>query len=153
MKQVEDRLEIIEVLFKYAHALDHDSSLWLEAFTPDAVLDYPTRDADRQVRNDIRQVRTAADMAPGLPMHSNGTISQHLISNYLIQVDGDTATAKSEARVLACIPIGESGNTEITDRIVSFDDELTRTPDGWRITRRYLTVRFHNTHVQYVHHG
>jgi len=150
MSDVADRLEIMEVLYKYGQALDHDPSLWDQVFAPDAVLDYPTRDADRQVRNDERQIKTAAQMGADLarPFHAQGTVGQHLVSNFLIKVSGDTATAKSEARVLVSIPLGGSGNTEITDRIVTFDDELARTPDGWRITRRYLTVRYHDTRVQ-----
>jgi hypothetical protein len=153
MSDVADRLEIMEVLYKYGQALDHDPSLWDQVFAPDAVLDYPTRDADRQVRNDVRQVKTGAEMGAELakPFHAQGTVGQHLVSNFLIKVSGDTATAKSEARVLVSIPIGESGNTEITDRIVTFDDELARTQDGWRITRRYLTVRYHDTRVQFIH--
>jgi hypothetical protein len=152
---IADRLEIMEVLHKYGQALDHDPSLWDEVFAPDAVLDYPTRDADRQVRNDIRQVKSGAQMGADLakPFHGQGSVSQHLVSNFLIKVTGDTATAKSEVRVLACIPLAGSGNTEITDRIVSCDDELARTPEGWRITRRYLTVRFHDTNVKYFYRG
>jgi SnoaL-like domain len=153
MSDVADRLEIMEVLYKYGQALDHDPSLWDQVFAADAVLDYPTRDADRQVRNDVRQIKTAAEMGADLarPFHAQGTVGQHLVSNFLIKVSGDTATAKSEARVLVSIPIGASGNTEITDRIVTFDDELARTADGWRITRRYLTVRYHDTRVQFIH--
>jgi hypothetical protein len=155
MSDTADRLEIMEVLYKYGQALDHDPSLWDEVFTPDAVLDYPTRDADRQVRNDVRQVKTGAEMGADLarPFHAQGTVGQHLVSNFLITVTGDTARAKSEARVIACIPLAESGNTEITDRIVSFDDELARTPKGWRITRRHLTVRYHDTRVHYSYRG
>jgi hypothetical protein len=153
MSDVADRLEIMEVLYKYGQALDHDPGLWDEVFAPDAVLDYPTRDADRQVRNDVRQIKTGAEMGAELarPFHAQGTVGQHLVSNFLIRVSGDTATARSEARVLVSIPIGESGNTEITDRIVSFEDELSRTAEGWRITRRYLTVRYHDTRVQFIH--
>lgn len=154
-QEAEDRLAIMEVLYKYGQALDHDPSLWDEVFAPDAILDYPVRDDQRQVRNDQRQTRTAAEMGATLaqPFHSQGSVSQHLVSNFMINVTGDTATAQSEARVLACIPLGESGNVEITDRIVSFDDELARTPDGWRVTRRYLLVRFHDTRVQSVYRG
>jgi hypothetical protein len=153
MRDVADRLEIMEVLYKYGQALDHDPSMWDQIFTPDAVLDYPTRDADRQVRNDERQIKSAAQMGADLaaPFHGQGAVSQHLVSNFLIEVSGDTATAKSEARVIACIPIAASGNTEITDRVVSFDDELARTPDGWRIIRRRLMVRYHDTRVQYFY--
>lgn len=154
MSEVADKLEIMEVLYKYGQALDHDPSLWDQVFTPDAILDYPTRDADRQVRNDERQIKSAAEMGASLagPFHAS-SLGQHLVSNFLIRVTGETATAKSEARVLACIALPGSGNTEITDRIVSFDDELARTPDGWRITRRYLTVRYHDTRVRYIHKG
>jgi hypothetical protein len=155
IKQLEDRIEIAEVLMRYGRALDHDVTLWDKVFTPDAELNYPVRDSDRQVRNDERQIRTAAEMGESLarPFVHNGTVSQHLVGNWEIDVSGDTATARSEARVLACIPIPASGNLEITDRIVVFDDELARTPDGWRITRRYLTVKYHDTRVQYVYTG
>lgn len=155
MSDIADRLEIMEVLYKYGQALDHDPSLWDQVFTADAVLDYPTRDDDRQVRNDVRQIKTGAEMGADLarPFHAKGTVGQHLVGNFLINVDGDRATAKSEARVLVSIPIAASGNVEITDRIVSFDDELARTPHGWRITKRYLTVRYHDTRVQFIHRG
>lgn len=154
MTTVEDRLDIADVLFKYAHALDHDPALWEEVFTPDAILDFAGRDSQRQVDNEQRLVKTAEEMGADLarPFHDQGTVGQHLVSNYLIDVTGDTATVKSEMRVWCCIPL-ESGNIEITDRIVVCDDELVRRPEGWRISRRHLDVRYADTRVQMIYRG
>lgn len=149
-QELEDRLAIMDVLFRWGQALDHDASLWDDVFLPDAILDHPTWDAGRQVHHDQRNTRTAAEMGEKVikPMRERGTVGQHLVSNFLIAISGDTATCRSDARVFAAMPVGDSGAVETTDRLFTLDDRLVRTRHGWRISHRQVTVRYHQTRIE-----
>ena len=55
--------------------------------------------------------------------------SQHIVSNQQVTIDGDTATCRCYLH--ARTPFVDGGdNFIIAGR---YDDELVRTPDGWRI--------------------
>ena len=64
--------------------------------------------------------------------------TQHLVSNHQVHVDGDTATCR-------CYLIGQhvKKGTPGGDTFViagTYEDELARTSDGWRIAHRTLDV-------------
>ena len=64
-------------------------------------------------------------------------VTQHVVTNHQVKVDGDTATCR-------CYLVGQhvkgtdGGDTFIMAGV--YDDELRRTADGWRIVHRTLTV-------------
>jgi SnoaL-like domain len=146
----DDQLALTRLLYRYSQAWDHDLDLWDEVFTADAVIDFPTRDEDGTVRNDIRQICEAAEMKARIAkIKARGIACQHLISNPMIDIDGDTAAGRCEMRALAAIRSPTSGNVEISDRIVHFDDEFARTDAGWRITRRRCEVRWVEARIAY----
>jgi hypothetical protein len=63
--------------------------------------------------------------------------TQHRISNPAITVEGDRASARTYVDLLAMTPDGSAGMTSVG----WYDDELVRTPQGWRIaSRRYSTM-------------
>jgi ketosteroid isomerase-like protein len=59
-------------------------------------------------------------------------LSYHLITSPMISLDGDTATSSTMWTVLSRT---ESGSPEVT-MVGRHEDELVRTPDGWRFKRR-----------------
>jgi hypothetical protein len=60
--------------------------------------------------------------------------SQHLFGNLRVQVDGDTATALFYGRVMHA-GLGEQREV-VFDFWGEYRDELQRTPEGWRTSRR-----------------
>jgi len=67
----------------------------------------------------------------------------HLLSNVVIELDGDSARASS--RVQAChwfaatAGLGPVRASECV-LVASYEDRLRRLPQGWRITHRQVTV-------------
>jgi hypothetical protein len=62
--------------------------------------------------------------------------SQHLISNHQIRVDGDTATSRCYLQAQHVREAADGGrNFIIAGR---YEDNLRRTPEGWRIEYRRL---------------
>src|SRR5262249_11294527 len=67
--------------------------------------------------------------------------SAHYVSNFLVTVDGDTATSRCYYQSWHWFPsTAEFGVLRPVDfvGVGIYDDELRRTPDGWRITRRRM---------------
>jgi hypothetical protein len=124
LQQISDRIEIDDLLIRYTVAIDtKDWELLDTVFTPDAVVDYTTSGG---VKGDYPEVRAwlAKALAPF-------EMTQHLISNSVVRVDGDAATA----RTMVFNPMGtDDGNW--------YDDKLVRTPEGWRIAERFEEQAF-----------
>lgn len=64
--------------------------------------------------------------------------SQHMISNHRIHVDDDHASCTCSVQAQHVRAAADGGPNYIVGG--RYDDQLLRTPDGWRITRRVLTV-------------
>ena len=65
--------------------------------------------------------------------------TMHQLSNIAINVDGDTASARTYVDAVLMTPDGQSG----VNPVGFYDDELVRTPDGWRIARRHVTIVYY----------
>lgn len=123
-----DRIEIHELLNRYAHAIDFmDWRLLEDVFTEDAVADYSS--AGEYV--DVESVREGRDriidyyetaMAPFA-----GVL--HFMTNHLVELDGDRARTRSYMHVLN---LGMGGIYSCVCR---------RTGAGWRIERLELEER------------
>lgn len=125
-----DRLEIIELTHRYCWALDSKQFDLLDTvFLADATAEL--RSAPLEGRDAIRdRIRSAL---------STLDATQHTVSNHLVTIDGDTASARTylhSQHVRHGTPGGEL--YVIAGR---YEDELVRTPEGWRIRfRRLVTV-------------
>ena len=126
-REVADRLDVAEVLSRYAQGLDtRDFELVRACFTADAVIEYSS----------------LPEFPGGFPAffaNIRATVlqlasTQHLIGNHVITVDGDSATCSSS--VLASQYAAHNDSWTTAGR---YDDALARTPAGWRITRRRFT--------------
>jgi ketosteroid isomerase-like protein len=114
----EDRDEILQLMYRYNHAIDgHAPEAWASTFTDDAVFDAAGRVATG--RDDL--LRFAASIKD--PM-------RHIVANPVIDVQGDTAHVKAYITVIKGGAIGTVG---------TYDDQLVRTPDGWRFSKRVFT--------------
>jgi 3-phenylpropionate/cinnamic acid dioxygenase small subunit len=121
-----DKSEIVEVLIRYATGIDRrDWSLFRTVWTDDVQADY------EQV-GQFTNADTLTDIMRAIhdPMGS----TYHRISNIAINVNGDQAVVRSYFHAVLMLSPGDSKNW--FDAIGHYDDELSKTVGGWRISRR-----------------
>ena len=124
-----DRLELDDLLTRYALAIDtKDWDLLDTVFTPDAHLDYTTAGG---IVGDYPKVKAwLMEVLAGFPM------TQHLITNRTVTIDGDEANVRS----YVYNPMGSTGRDGSLKLFYTggfYIDRMRRTPDGWRIVDRY----------------
>jgi uncharacterized protein (TIGR02246 family) len=128
MTEREDRQDISELLVRYATGIDRrDWPLFRTVFTDDCELDY----GEIGAWNGVDAVTEFMEQVHAMAGHT-----LHRLSNQAIAVDGDKAAARTY--VDALIMTGD--NTTGVNGIGFYDDEIVRTPDGWRIARRRFTA-------------
>ncbi|AHH97496.1 nuclear transport factor 2 family protein [Kutzneria viridogrisea] len=128
IQEISDRLEIQELLVAYATAIDsQDFDALDQIFTDDAYIDYTTFGGIAGVRAEMKQF-LASSMA-------QFTACQHLIANPEIRFDGDRATGRVMCLNTLVFPV-KDGDPRIALLGMWYIDEYTRTPEGWRISRR-----------------
>jgi ketosteroid isomerase-like protein len=127
-KEVADRLDVAEVLSRYAQGWDtRDFELVKRCFTPDARIRYGTLppfpggfpEFFELERSTILQLKS----------------TQHLIGNLHVTVDGDTAQCTSYVQASHYDDEGR----QVWTTGGRYDDVLIRTPGGWRIADRTFT--------------
>lgn len=126
LQEISDRLEIQQVLIDYSTAIDQRRFDDLDAvFTPDAYIDYR---AAGGIDGQYPQIKAwLAEVLPNFPAYS------HMLGNFDIRVDGDTASA----RTICFNPMVFDEVSKQTLFVgIWYCDELRRTPDGWRLSRR-----------------
>ena len=123
-----DEREVQRTVVRYATAVDNrDWDLMHEVFTPDAEVDFGHATTTVGVEAAVKVVRATEDKI---------RVSQHLLGNHVIDIDGDTATSttKFQAQHYSIQKTGPNtyqiGGT--------YHDKLSRTEAGWRITHRYI---------------
>lgn len=126
-----DEQDIAEVLVRYATGIDRrDWSAFRACFTDDVLAEYEGI-ATWEGVDAITEAMTTS--------HADMGHTMHRISNIAIDLDGDIATARCYVDAVLMAADGQSG---LNPRGF-YDDDLVRTPDGWRIAhRRYTMVHF-----------
>jgi 3-phenylpropionate/cinnamic acid dioxygenase small subunit len=135
VQEISDRLEIEQLLVRYCHAIDgRDWDAYRAVFTADAVID----DVGAGPGNSVD------DMVGFLPRALDRVVRiQHAISTSLVELRGDTARASTVCHCPVVLDNGKGG-TELFFQGLWYDDELVRTEDGWRISRRVERDYFHD---------
>ena len=127
-REISDRLQIQALLVRYTKAIDDkDFDLLDQVFTPDAHIDYASSGGPAGRFPEVKDWLKRA-LAPF-------SVSQHLISNTTLELDGDRA----RSRTMFWNPMGTpKANGELHIFYVGgwYRDELIWTPDGWRICVR-----------------
>jgi hypothetical protein len=123
-----DKAAIAEVVNLYAAAIDsHGWDLFDAIFTPDVVLDY----CHVLAWSDL-----AAFKRDFAAMHEPTAGHQHFLGVPQIVVEGDRAWALTYGRFnLFRVAVAEKVD-DMSQGGAWYDDELVRTPAGWRISRR-----------------
>ena len=127
--ELSDRAEILDVVHRYAWALDSGDWDALDTcFTADAFLDYSSNPAGRAGPYTEIKAWLQKSLAAFVVM-------QHLMANTEVTLDGDRATA----RTMLVNPMGartREGPPHYFAIGGRYDDEFVRTVDGWKIARR-----------------
>ena len=127
----DDEHDIAKVLVAYAASIDgRDWDRFRTCFTADVEAVYDGVGTWHDVEAIAAfMVEAHVGMGPTL----------HRLSNLDIAVDGDRASARSYVDAVVLAPDGELG----IQTLGTYDDDLIRTDDGWRIARRhFMAVRF-----------
>jgi hypothetical protein len=122
-----DRLAIADTLHRYSHYLDHGR--WTDfaaLFTDDC-------------RLDLSQVLGAYDGAAGIQqfaevMRSAGVFMRHLVTNIIVEGDGERARASAYVLAITGPPGAAQQSTGV------YDDELVKRSERWLLHRRRLTL-------------
>jgi 3-phenylpropionate/cinnamic acid dioxygenase small subunit len=127
MSELQDRQDISDLLIRYASGIDRrDWDLFRTVFTPDCRLDYGQIGS----WDNVDAVTEFMDVA-----HAGAGHLLHRITNQVIDLNGDSATARSYVDVW----VMSADNTSGVNASGYYDDEIVRTTDGWRIARRKFT--------------
>ena len=128
---LEDRQAIEDVLVAYTHALDQrDWAKLTDCFTPGATTYYGELGGSNANRDEI--VGTCRQALE--PIEA----SQHLVSNFAIDVEGDSARTVCYLNALHATK-GTPGG-EVCTVYGTYRDQLERTDQGWRISHRELDI-------------
>jgi 3-phenylpropionate/cinnamic acid dioxygenase small subunit len=126
----DDTLEITQLLYRYARAIDGRDWKALErVFTPDARIHYAV---ERGAELTFREL--GPWLAQALAIFK---ATQHVITNPLVELAGDTARCTSYLTGTH-VQVRRDGTEALTTEGSTYTDELVRTPEGWRIRARKL---------------
>lgn len=124
-----DRMAISDLLVDFARRLDGmDWAAYAANFTEDGVFELPWT---RRVGRAEIAAAAEADLA-------HFAAVQHYSLNHVIEVAGDTATARS---YLLAVHVPDADDpSRHADAGGWYDSEFRRTADGWRFTRTRVTL-------------
>ncbi|HKC49707.1 MAG TPA: nuclear transport factor 2 family protein [Myxococcota bacterium] len=127
---VADVSEITQLLYRYARAIDTKDWKALErVFTPDARIHYAV---ERGAELGFAQL--GPWLAGAMRIFK---VTQHVITNPLIELSGDTARCTSYLTATH-LQVKRDGSLVRTTEGSRYSDALLRTPESWRISARRL---------------
>lgn len=136
-----DERDVVAVATRYCRALDtKDWPLLTTVFLADATADLSTPSLLVGVDAITARIRTALE---------NLDDCQHLVGNHEVTIDGDSATHRCylQAQHIRQAAVG-GPNYLVGGR---YEDRMVRTPEGWRIAHRTLTVMWTDGNVVVAH--
>lgn len=127
MQEMSDRIEIQDLIARYAHAIDdRDYAALDRVFTPDATIDYTDLGGAKGTLQETKAY--LADAMPRFPAF------QHMSATTRLDLDGDSA----KARTILFNPMvmEHEGEHRVFFIGLWYVDDLVRTDAGWRIANR-----------------
>ena len=121
----QDRDEIRDVLVRYATAIDtRNWALFRTCFTENASTDY----GDVGAWSDVDGITSFMEATHRLFGNTN-----HMLSNFVVNVDGDRARATSYVHVVLAFARDPE---KWVDSVGRYEDTLVRNSAGWQIAER-----------------
>ena len=128
LQEISDRLEIQQLMFDYATAIDEkDFDILDRVFTPDAYIDYRSLGGI-----DGRYPEVKAWLKASLAAFPHYF---HMLGNAQITVTGDTATSKTICFNPMTAKLAD-GTEQVFYCGLWYLDKHVRTPQGWRMRER-----------------
>lgn len=125
-QEISDRFEIQQLMVDYSTAIDQKQFDDLDrVFTPDAYIDYRVTGG---IDGQFGEVKAwLKEVLPNFPAY------YHLLGNFNVRVDGDTASS----RTICFNPmVFNEAEKQILFVGIWYVDEFVRTADGWRMSKR-----------------
>jgi hypothetical protein len=148
LREVADRLEIIEVCTRLHWCVDHRDWDGLDDLLADQV-SFPTpAEAAEPGFDPDRYRRSRAEVKAAYPGLLAGLITQHLIAGHQVELDGDRAVCRAHSVNVHLPEAEDAERPEDAKRPAlvlhgnEYRFELARTPDGWRIDGRQTWIRW-----------
>jgi 3-phenylpropionate/cinnamic acid dioxygenase small subunit len=128
LQAIQDRLEIECLLHVYAEMVDRREWATMDRiFALEATIDYTSTGGQKgPFRETLAWLDRALESWP---------INLHVISNAIIEIDGDVATSRCYFHAPMARNLPGGGQYVITNA-GRYLDRLARTADGWRIVER-----------------
>ncbi len=128
IQEISDRIEINNLLIDYCSAIDsHDWNALDGIFLPEAFIDYTALGG---IKGDFAAIKEYLSRV--LPFFPS---TQHLIANSRLWIDGDTARGRTMCHNPMEMPL-KAGGSQVAFYGLWYVDELVRTANGWRISKR-----------------
>lgn len=128
-EEIKDKRHIQELQNRYSYSIDAGQYDNLDAmFTPDATYHFVTGSTDNieALKSTIRDALSSL------------STSQHINGNQWAEIEGSRATAGCYFTVhMYKKGLTDGEHFEMGGR---YDDELVRTPEGWRFSKRAITI-------------
>jgi len=126
-----DDTEIRNLIARIAHLADTgDARQYGRCFSPDARWDMPG--GQRRGRADIiagsNERRATGEIGPG-------SATRHMVGTISVDIRGNTAIARSYFQFFA-----QTTTTPRLQMVGQYDDEFVRSPDGWLLDHRRITL-------------
>ncbi len=138
LQEISDRFEIMDLLTAYCSAIDSKDIDALDlVFTDDACIDYSKAGGPKADLKTIKKF--LRENLGNLPR-------QHIISNFQIQINGDSADVRS----LCYNPLELPSQGDVPEVAIWgfwYNDKLIRTSNGWRIKEK-ITEPCYNWKIQ-----
>lgn len=135
LQEISDRLEIQDLVYRYADIIDQRRFDELEnVFSDDAHIDYSAVGGAVGDKSS-----TIAFLKKALPAFK---CFQHLNANLQITVNGDTATGRVMCFNPQELMLGKE-KSQLFMLGLWYNDEYVRTPAGWRIRKRAEVMSWH----------
>lgn len=126
---VEDKLAVIELLYRYAELID--------AGDFDGVGELLGRGSFMGVTGARSIAKLFANTTRRFPEHGNTPRTRHLVQNPIVDVDGDTAAARSTF----CV-IQQTDTVALQPIVVGrYADTFARDDEGWHFTERTVDIQ------------
>jgi hypothetical protein len=126
LEEISDRFEIQQLMVDYSNAIDQKQFDHLDrVFTPDAYIDYRVTGG---IDGRFPEVKAwLEEVLPNFPAY------YHMLGNFDVRVDGDTASS----RTICFNPmVFNSEEKQILFVGIWYVDEFVRTAEGWRMSKR-----------------
>lgn len=131
-QQVVDELAIRNLLNRVAILGDGDEfDAYTACFTEDA-----TWESSTEVIQGHEAIRASAVQRFTARQQTLGPDTCHLVTNQIVDIDGpDTASSQSYMVFLA-----DTRSQPVPRAVARYHDTIRRTPDGWKMARRRITL-------------